>query len=87
MNWKIVAGPLLAAVMLTGCGASGISFPAPSLSLKQTFEQRVPAPKAGDISRGQAFALIAALKVSEKAKGDAGLQLWLRDSALARASH
>lgn len=69
--------------MLTGCankfgGSSEVVLPAVPTELTQCFNDKVPAPKAGPMSRQQVYDLIAKLKKSETKMSQCGnrFELW-----------
>lgn len=74
----------LAALTLTGCAGFGASkVPTPEQTtlapipadMRVCFDTAVPKPPAGNLTRAQAFAIIAALKRSELMKSQCGKRL------------
>lgn len=68
----------LVALTLTACVPSGktkLGLPQLSGEYDQCFSKKVPQPSAGNMTKKQVFALIAALKKSETAKSQCGKRL------------
>ena len=72
----------LVLLTLTGCAGSGSKEPLPQptlapvpVDMRQCFSSLVPKPPAGEMTKQQAFALIAALKRSELMKSQCGKRL------------
>lgn len=61
--------------MLTGCVTSGGKLPALDTSYSKCFADRVGKPGPGNISKSQAFNIIASLKHSELKKSRCGQRL------------
>lgn len=79
---KIVIGSALVALTLIGCATSGtttvpVQAPLPPLpaDLKVCFDNTVPAPKQGPLTKGKAIELIASLKHSEAEKTACGKRI------------
>ncbi|QOV06118.1 o-spanin [Rhizobium phage Pasto] len=77
---RIATVSALTALILTGCATSGKIPVEPKLpplpaDIKVCFEDEVPAPKPGPLTKGQAMDLIASLKLSEFSKTMCGKRL------------
>lgn len=77
-------------VMLTGCASNfggsdqPVVLPAVPTELTQCFNDKVPAPKAGPMSRQEVYDLIARLKKSETKMSQCGqrFELWYKTLAV-----
>jgi hypothetical protein len=72
---------VLVGLTLTGCAASGSKEPVQTTlapvpaDMHECFSNMVPKPRGGDISKAQAYAIIAKLKRSELEKSLCGKRL------------
>ena len=66
--------------MLSGCATSGVKlaqphYPELPADLRLCFEQTVPAPRQGVMTKAEVLAIISKLKASEAEKTDCGARL------------
>ncbi|MEY9719278.1 hypothetical protein ABIA22_001768 [Sinorhizobium fredii] len=77
-RFKIVIVSALVALTLSGCVTSGLikpSYPELPADLRVCFDNTVPAPVKGPMTKGRAIFLIGALKRSETKLSDCGTRL------------
>lgn len=77
-RFKIVIVSALLALTLTSCVTSGLtkpSYPELPADLRVCFDQTVPVPAKGPMTKGRVIFLISALKRTDAVKTDCGKRL------------